>query len=196
MSPIILASISAARARLLANAGIAFEARAPLVDEAAIKRANPTLMGPDLARLLAEAKAQAVSALARGRFVIGADQVLICGNQMFDKPRDLPEARRHLAELAGKTHTLETAAVACRDGQLLWSHHGACRMTMRPLSQRFLDDYLAAVGDDALTSVGAYKLEGRGSQLFEKVEGDYFSILGLPLLELMNFLRGEDALPS
>jgi septum formation protein len=196
LSPIVLASTSAARARLLANAGIAFEAQAPMVDEASLKLANQALAGPDLARLLAEAKAHAVAASAPGRIVIGADQVLMCDGKLFDKPRDLTEARRHLAELAGKTHTLETVAVACRDCEVQWSHHITCRMTMRPLSERFLDGYLALVGDDALTSVGAYKLEGIGSQLFDEIAGDYFSILGLPLLELMRFLRGQGVLPS
>lgn len=194
MTPIVLASTSAIRVQLLANAGIDFEQVSPQVDEADIKRASRRLPGAELARRLAQAKAAAVASRMPGRLVIGADQVLACGDQLLDKPKTREEARQQLVFLAGKTHELETAAAAYRDDAALWSVHMTARLAMRRFSDRFLEEYLDAVGDRGLTSVGAYKLEGLGSQLFDGIEGDYFSILGLPLFELMKFLRGQGVL--
>lgn len=191
-----MASTSAARARLLTNAGIPFEQRNPGTDESALKRSYHGGSGAELAALLAGEKALAVSSVNVDRLTIGADQILICDGAMLDKPVTLAEAKDHLLSLAGKTHTLETAAAAYMGGELLWVACTTARLTMRKFSTSFLDAYLSMVGKDALTSVGAYKLESVGSQLFEKVEGDYFSILGLPLLELMTFLRARGILAS
>jgi septum formation protein len=196
LTPIVLASTSAVRARLLANAGIAFDQVDPNLDESQMKNANRSLPGMALAERLAQAKAAAVSAIMPGRCIIGADQVLVCGEHVLDKPKSLAEARQQLVYLSAKTHQLETAVAAYRDARHHWSTRTTARLTMRSLSDGFLDRYLEAVGADALTSVGAYKLEGLGSQLFETIEGDYFSILGLPLLELMKFLREQGLLAS
>jgi septum formation protein len=195
MSRIVLASTSASRARLLANAGVAFSQIAPQVDEAAIKRTAKTSPAA-LAMILAREKAESVSARLPGALVIGADQVLVFDGEAMNKAVNLATAKRQLEMLGGKTHTLETAAAGCRDGDVVWSVHATAHLTMRPFSTAFLDAYLQTIGKDALTSVGAYKLEGLGGQLFERVEGDYFSILGLPLLEVLTFLRREGALAS
>ena len=196
MMRIILASTSAIRAQLLRNAGVEFNAAAPGVDEERIKAASFGTEPGALADVLAREKATAVSQIVPDALVIGADQVLALDNKVYGKPETLAVARRQLENLSGKTHTLETAAAGCRNGRLAWSIHKKARLTMRPLSPEFLDRYLACMGHDALTSVGAYKLEGHGAQLFAAVEGDYFAVLGLPLLEVLQFLRAEGALPS
>ena len=121
--------------------------------------------------------------------VIGADQMLECEGVWFDKPESLAEAADHLAKLGGRSHTLISCACVVRDGARLWHHIDRARLTMRPLSQAFIASYIEQVGEAALTSVGAYQLEGHGAQLFSKIEGDYFTILGLPLLPLLDFLR-------
>ncbi len=188
---LVLASASTIRATMLARAGVAFEVDAALIDEYEVKgafRAKRRDAG-DCAMMLAETKAARVAPRHRSALIIGADQMLLCGGAWLDKPRDLDEARRHLQALRGRTHELPTAVAVMRDEQVLWRHIERPRLTMRDFSRAFLDDYLAVVGDDALTSVGAYRLEGRGAQLFTDIEGDYFSILGLPLLPLLDFLR-------
>lgn len=195
---IVLASGSAVRHRLLTQAGIVHVVAASDVEEAAIKavcRRN----GADVAETahrLAAAKASAVGADNPGRLVIGADQILDLDGVWFDKPADRAAAANHLRTLAGKTHHLVNATVVWRDGAVLWRHDARIAMTMRPLTYAFIDDYLDAVGDAALTSVGAYQLEGRGAQLFERTEGDFFGILGLPLLPLMAFLRERGVLET
>ena len=137
---------------------------------------------------LAELKAQRVSQRHKDALVIGADQMLQCGGIWFDKPPDLDHARGHLNALRGRTHELLSAVCVVRDGEVLWRHLESAQLTMRPFSDAFIDEYLAAAGDAVCASVGAYQLEGRGAQLFSCIKGDYFTILGLPLLPLLGFL--------
>ncbi len=193
MSGLILASISQSRRTMLAAAGVAFSAEAPGVDEDAVKdslrgeKAAPAA----LAETLAELKARKVSLRHPDAFVIGADQVLDCDGAMFDKPPDLAAARRQLQALRGRAHRLTAAVVVARGDARLWHHTQVATLHMRPFTDAFLDQYLARVGEAACRSVGAYQLEGLGAQLFSRIEGDYFTILGLPLLPLLDFLRGH-----
>jgi len=194
---LVLASTSEIRRRLLATAGIAVQVIAPTIDEAAVRHGlAPDLPAARVAETLAEAKAQAVSASRPDDHVIGADQILVLDNAIYAKPGDLAEARRHLASLRGRTHTLVTAAVVLRDGRMLTTITESADLTMRHFSDAFLDRYLAAVGPDVTRSVGGYRLEELGAQLFDRIEGDYFTILGLPLLPLLSFLRAERLIPS
>lgn len=156
-----------------------------------VKAALQGVAVEDVALALADSKARAVAARRPGALVIGADQILECEGRWFDKPSTVAEAARHLRALRGRTHRLICAVVVVRDGERLWRHVAEARLTMRRFSDRFLDDYLASGGPAVLESVGAYRLEGLGAQLFETIEGDYFTILGLPLLPLLDFLRGE-----
>jgi septum formation protein len=133
---------------------------------------------------------------ARGGLVIGGDQMLALGNEAFDKPADLAEARSHLTRLSGKSHTLETAIVVCEEGRPVWRHLARPRLTMRHLTPEFIDGYVDRCGQSLLSTVGAYQLESLGSQLFSSIEGDYFSILGLPLLPLLDYLRVRKVLPQ
>ncbi len=187
---LILASGSATRRKMLEDAGVAIAIEKPRVDEEAVKaglRAEG-LKPREQADALAEVKALSVSRL-RGGLVLGADQMLALGDEAFDKPADRIEARAQLVALRGKTHALLTAAVIARDGQVIWRHVDAPKLTMRAFSDAFLDDYLDRVGEGALSSVGGYQLEGLGAQLFSRVDGDYFSVLGLPLMPLLSYLR-------
>ena len=192
-APLILASASASRAAVLRQAGLTAASEPAHVDEAAVKESLKAegATAAAVAETLAELKAQKISGRHGGVLVIGADQMLECEGVWFDKPADLDQAAAHLRALSGKTHRLISAVVALRDGTRLWHHVAEARLTMRPLSEAFIADYLAAVGPAALTSVGAYQLEGLGAQLFARVEGDYFAILGLPLLPLLDFLRNQ-----
>ena len=188
---IILASGSPFRRTLLANAGISFDVVPAGLDERALEApleasgATPE----DVALILAEAKALDVSERNSGALVIGCDQTLSLGDRIFHKPRDKEEARRRLLDLSGKTHQLNSAVVLARNGETLWRDVSIARLTMRDLDPAFIGRHLAAVGDKALASVGAYQIEGAGIQLFEKIEGDYFTIVGLPLLPLLAALR-------
>ena len=186
---IVLASQSTARAALLAGAGVTFEARPARVDEAAIKAAGQAEgAGPDeVALALAGLKARRIR--EPGVTVIGADQLLVCEDRWFDKPADAAEARAHLEHLRGRTHVLHTAVVCHRDGAEIWRHVARPRLAMRRFSDAFLDAYLAEEGDTLLSCVGAYRLEGLGVQLFDRVDGEHSAILGLPLLPLLAFFR-------
>lgn len=196
--PIVLASASTARAALLRAAGVAVEIECAALDEDEIKIAfrREGRSATDCATALAEAKAKRVAQRRAGALVIGADQILSCEGVWFDKPKDRDEARAQLLALRGKSHALVTAVAAVRDGTVLWHHVDEPRLIMRRFSDAFLDRYLATAGDGLLGSVGAYQLEGLGAQLFARIDGAYFSILGLPLLPLLDFLRGRGALAS
>lgn len=191
VEPPILASASAVRKRLLDAAGVRVEQIGSGVDEESLKAGLKALGHDSLALALAEAKAAAVSAARPGRLVLGADQLLVLGDRRFDKPRDRKEAAAHLAAFSGRAHELVTAAVAMKDGAVRWQRTERARLTVRPLSPAAIDAYLEIAGPAALESVGAYQLEGPGAQLFERVDGDFFTVLGLPLLPLLEFLRSE-----
>jgi septum formation protein len=195
--PVILASASASRARLLAAAGIMLEQRPAAVDEDAIREALRAegATPADAAIELAELKAGRVASQASAAvIVLGADQILSCEDRWFAKPLDLAEARAQLEALAGRRHELATAVVAFRGGARIWHSVTVARLWLRPCSSAFLDDYLAAIGEQALGSVGAYQIEGPAVQLFARVEGDQFAIQGLPLLEVLEFLRAQGVL--
>ena len=195
---IVLASKSRSRAAVLAGAGVAFEMEDSEVDEGALKAglladgASPR----EVAERLGEAKALAVSARRPGDQVIGADQTLDLGGALYDKPADLAEARRHLTAMRGRDHALHGGIVAAEGGEVVWRTTETSRLWMREFSDAFLEGYLARGGEALLASVGAYQLEGEGAQLFEKIEGDYFAILGLPLLPLLGFLRARGAITT
>jgi len=195
-APFVLASGSASRKSLLIAAGVSFVADPADLDEdrlmAELKPAGAEIM----ARTLAEQKALAVSRRHPGQIVLGGDSVIAFGGDYLSKCASLAQARALLLRLAGQTHLLVSAAALARDGALLWAHASPCRMTMRDLSAQFLEDYLAAEGEGLLSSVGCYRFEGRGAQLFDRVEGDYFSVLGLPLLPVLAQLRKEGVLAS
>ena len=192
--PLVLASQSRARQTLLANAGIAFEAIAAEIDERAVQQ-NSNLSAPgDIAALLAREKALAVSARLSGNFVVGADQTLALGFRLFSKPAGRAQAKEQLRALAGHKHELHSAVAVARDGQILFESAAIAGMTMRQLGEAEIDAYLDAAGEAVTSSVGAYQLEGLGVHLFERIEGDHFTILGLPLLQLLAFLRTEGLL--
>jgi septum formation protein len=199
MTGLILASTSPARQALLRGAGIQFDAMSPGVDEEAIKQslfaagASPRTV----ADALAQAKAVKVSLRFPGVLVLGCDQMLSYGkNQTLDKPVDLGEARQHLLTLQGTDHQLLCAAVVALDGKPIWRIVDTATLAMRNLTDSFIDWYIAQEGDALLTSVGAYRLEAHGSHLFSRISGDYFTILGLPLLHLLQFLRDRKVIPA
>jgi septum formation protein len=192
--PLILASNSKSRARLLEAAGLAFIVEPPGLDEATMRQAisgEGSLAPHDVAEVLARAKAEAVSDLAPKAYVIGADQILALGKTTMSKPDSMEAARRQLLDLSGKTHTLHTAVAVATNGDTIWAETTVATLTMRKLSPEFIGRYLAAAGEEVLGSVGAYQLESLGVQLFDKIDGDYFSILGLPLIPLLDTLRRE-----
>ena len=195
---VVLASASAIRAELLTRAGVVVIRDAAGVDEAEVKRSfqREGLDAARCAEALAAAKATRVAGRHIGALVIGADQILDCAGTWFDKPSDRADARAQLAALRGKRHELATAVVVAQNGAVLWRHVERPRLAMREFSDRFLDDYLETLGDDVLTAVGAYQIESRGAQLFARIDGDYFAILGLPLLPLLDFLRGHGVVLS
>jgi len=195
---LILASASTARAALLRAASIGFTVVPADIDEGAVKRAARADGKPAAAAALAlaAAKACAVSQRFPAAVVIGADQILAVDDDWFDKPRDMIEARAQLVALRGRSHRLSTAVCVVRHGSALWQAASEPELTMRRFSDAFLDDYLAAEGESLLAAVGAYRLEGRGVQLFARMNGDHFAVLGLPLLELLGFLRNCGVVPA
>ena len=190
MPDIILASGSASRRALLAGAGVEARSIKPNVDESAAKNAMRAeqLSVRDQAMRLAEMKAMKISAREPG-LVIGGDQMLNLDGEAFDKPFDLEGAAAHLRKLSGKSHRLETAIVIAENGELVWRHLARPKLSVRILTDQFIDAYVDRCGDALLSTVGAYQLEGMGAQIFSKIEGDYFSILGLPLLPMLDYLR-------
>ena len=193
---LILASASSSRKLLLTAAGVSFTVDPADLDEAALMAGLKDAGAEVMARRLAEEKALAVSRRHPGRIVLGGDSVIAFEGGHLSKCASLQEARALLARLSGKTHLLVSAAALAKDGALLWAHASPCRMTMRDISQEFLDDYLAQEGTAILSSVGCYHFVGRGAQLFARVDGDYFSVLGLPLLPVLAQLRKEGLLVS
>jgi septum formation protein len=193
---LVLASGSASRKRLLTAAGVTFTADPADLDEDALMADRRGADAATVASELAQQKALAVSQRHPGRIVLGGDSVIAFGGEFLSKCASLDEAWALLARLSGHTHLLVSAAALAKDGALLWAHASPCQMTMRDLSPQFLDDYLLREGTAILSSVGCYHFEGRGAQLFAKVDGDYFSVLGLPLLPVLAQLRKEGLLAS
>jgi septum formation protein len=193
-APLVLASKSAIRRTLLETAGVPIEIRPADIDERGIEAKAPLQAPVAVAALLAREKAAVIAQTMTGRLVLGADQVLSLNGERFSKPADRVAARAQLAKLSGQTHELYSAIAFARNDAVLFEHVGVARLTMRAFSDRFLDDYLDAVGDAATASVGAYQLEGLGIQLFERIEGDYFTVLGLPLTTALDFLRRRGCL--
>lgn len=195
-SKLVLASKSPSRYKLLSNAGLTFTQETSKIDEDVIKttfvaQQGASIQQSDLALILAQAKALDVSEKNRHSHIIGADQILITDGKVFDKPKDSKDARDQLLALRDKEHQLETAVAVVKNGEILWGYSETSYLRLRNFTPEFLGHYLAAEGNEVTTSVGGYKLEGRGLQLFDKINGDFFSILGLPMLPLLDFLRHQ-----
>ncbi|MFT5182219.1 MAG: septum formation protein [Alphaproteobacteria bacterium] len=195
---VILASASKSRARVLRAAGVPHQIVPSDVDEADVKLSLAQEGAPPfaVAETLAEMKAQQVSRGHRDALVIGADQILECAGKLFDKPGDLDQARAHLRAFRGRRHTLVASVTVACDGAIIWHHNDQAHLDMRDLSDGFIEWYIERMGDEICESVGAYKLEGLGAQLFSNIEGDFFSILGLPLLPLLEVLRDHGVVAS
>lgn len=193
-APLVLASQSRARQMLLDNAGLAFETVPAAIDERAIQQKSGLVQPGEIAALLAQEKALVISAGMPDRYVIGADQTLALGTRLFSKPAGRAQAADQLRALAGNTHELHSGVAVALGGKVLFSEVAVARMTMRPLGGDEIRSYLDAAGEAVTTSVGAYQLEGLGVHLFQRIEGDHFTILGLPLLPLLAFLRGQGLL--
>ncbi len=193
---LVLASASSARRALLIGAGLRFEAKAAAIDETAVKQSARAdgMSADDTALLLAELKAARIASRDPEALVISCDQLLVCGDRWFDKPADVAGAREQLLALRGRPHTLVTAVLCMRDGRRIWHHVARPRLVMRPFSEEFLDAYLSEETEHVTHTVGAYRLEGPGVQLFDAVDGEYAAILGLPLLPLLGFLRQHGVL--
>lgn len=196
MNKLVLASGSRWRAKMLRDAGLNIETDAADIDERAVEAPllKADLPAEDIAAVLAEAKAMEVSERHPGALVLGADQVLSLDGEIHSKPETMEAARRKLLNMRGKTHVLHSALACVRDGETIWRYSENATMKMRDFSPEFLGHYLAETGDMALASVGSYQIEGPGIQLFEKIDGDYFTIIGLPLLPLLAFLRDRGVL--
>lgn len=190
-TPLILASQSSARKMLLANAGLEFKAVTADIDERGIQAASRLSNPREIGLLLAREKAKAVSVNHPGSYVIGADQTLALGKRLFNKPAGRAEALAQLRDLAGNRHELNSAVAVAHDGKIVFNDVSVARMTMRQMTESELSTYLDAAGAAVTTSVGVYQLEGLGIHLFERIEGDHFTILGLPLLPLLAFLRNQ-----
>ena len=197
-SGLVLASASPFRRRMLEAAGLGFSVVVPDVDEAAVKSRllQSGASFEEIAQGLAVAKAEVVSAHLPDALVIGADQVLACGAEMFNKPASVAEAREQLVRLRGKTHELHTAVALAASGKAVWTHLQTVALAMRPFSDAFLADYLARLGERVRRTVGAYEIEGPGIQLMEDIEGDMFTVIGLPLLALLSELRARGAVAT
>ena len=196
---LVLASQSAGRISMLQSAGVAVEACAALVDEGSIKDAllSTAAKPRDIADALAEAKAVKVSRKMRDRLVLGCDQLLVSAEgEVFDKPETQDEARAHLAKLSGKAHRLISAAVMCEAGEPVWRVVDTATMTMRPLSDDFIDQYVALYWEQIRHCVGCYRIEAEGAQLFKSVSGSQFTVIGLPLLPVLDYLRIRGLLPT
>ncbi len=193
---LVLGSSSQIRRQLLENAGLTFLTSPASLDEEAIKQAflenetDPNLA--DIAQLLAQTKASVVSEKHAGHLVVGSDQILVHDGKIFSKPDSIEEARDQLLDLRGKTHELVSAVAVAKDGAIVWSHEAVARLSMRAVSNAFIGAYMAEMGESVTQTVGAYKLEGLGIHLFDTIDGDYFTILGLPMLPLLNFLRARN----
>jgi len=198
MTKVILASSSSIRAKMLRDAGVKFDVQIPYVDEETILRSlNSEGAKPaDIADTLAEYKARHISNKNFSSLVIAADQVLVFNGQIYTKPKDMKEARAHINLLKGQGHQLLSAVVIYEDMKPIWRHTGRAQLSMRNFSNAFLDTYLEKVGEDILHCVGCYQLESYGINLFTHIKGDYFTILGLPLLEVLSFLRTRGVIPS
>ena len=198
VSNLILASGSAIRAKMLRDAGVDFSVDIPRVDEETILRSleSEGAKPSDISDTLAEYKARRIADKNPSSIVIAADQILALNGQIYSKPKDMAQAREHLQALKGQGHQLLSAVVVYEDAKPVWRHVGRAQLAMRDFSDAFLDDYLAKTGPDILHCVGCYKLESDGVNLFSRVQGDHFTILGLPLLELLAFLRTRGALPT
>jgi septum formation protein len=194
--PLVLASKSAVRHALLRDAGIPVEVAPADIDERAIEQRADTGDAGDIAALLAREKARAIATRLPGRLVLGADQTLALGARRFSKPPDLAAARDQFKALRGRTHELHTAIALLREGAVVFEHREVARLTMRAFSDAFLEGYLEVMGSAVTTSVGGYQLEKVGIQLFERIEGDHFVILGLPLLALLQYLRQSGCLAA
>jgi septum formation protein len=190
-APLVLASQSLARQALLGGAGLAFEAIPANIDERALQQSVALASPGDIASFLAREKAVSVSISERGKYVIGADQTLALGERLFTKPAGRDEAAKQLRALAGRVHELHSAVAVALDGGIVFEDIAVARMTMRRLTEAEIAAYLDQAGDKVTSSVGAYQLEGLGVHLFERVEGDHFTILGLPLLPLLAFFRSQ-----
>lgn len=184
---IILGSSSLSRKKILVNAGLSFKAQKPKIDEEAQKKLYDKTK-PGLALYLAEKKALSIKANKKD-LVIGADQILLSEGTLFNKPKSLTEAKKHLKRLSNKTHKLISGTVIVKNNKIVWKHSSEARMSMHKLSEKDIDDYLSATGKKILSCIGAYNIEGFGSNLFKKIDGDFFSIVGLPLIDLLNALR-------
>ena len=197
---LVLASESAARQQMLSNAGVAFDVIPARIDEAAVRDAMMSAddgLGPsDVAELLATQKALAVSAGQGGRLVLGGDQILSLNEAVYAKAATIDEIRTTLLALSGKTHQLYSAAALVRDGAVVWSTLSSVNVTFRKYGPEFVGWYLGTVGDAALRSVGGYQIEGVGAQLINRIDGDYFAVLGMPLLEVLDALRDEGLVPA
>ena len=194
--PLVLASKSAIRRTMLADAGIPVEVIPADIDERAVENSAATRDASAIAALLAREKASAIAARFPGRLVLGADQTLALGERRFSKPTDRTAARDQLKSLRGRTHELHTAIALVCDGAVVFEHREAARLTMRAFSDEFLESYLDAMGATVTASVGGYQLERAGVQLFERIDGDHFVILGLPLLALLAYLRRAGSLAA
>lgn len=188
--PLVLASKSEVRRTILENAGIPLVIRPADVDERGIEKGMVGAGADKVAAALALAKAQAVSAMMPGRIVLGADQTLALGDRIFSKPADRAGAAAQLRALRGQTHALHAAIAVVEDGAAVFAQTDTARLHVRPFSDDFVEAYLEAAGDKVCASVGAYQIEGTGIHLFDRIDGDQFTIMGLPLLPLLNFLRG------